>query len=618
MLAPAAIKRLIEPDEVAELVAYLCSPPAASITGASMAIDGGWTRALSAATAAASPTMAGMAVAEYLELLAREAAAVEFERPARRRPGRRGRRRRPRRAGARPSSLALRVAGAAGAPAAAGGGAVRRCSTPPATWPGCATSTPCCGRSCTGPAQLLGADVAYMTLQRRRARRHLHAGHRRLGVGPVPGAAAADGRRARRPGRPDRRAVRHRQLLRRRAVPPHRRDRRRGRARRAWSPSSGVPLRLGARVIGVLFAAEPQRRGRSPGRRWRCWARWPRTPRSRSTTPGCCRRPGPRWRSCRAANTAAPRAQRRRWSGPRAAHDRMTDAGAARRRGGGRRRGGDRGARRRAAVLDAEGRPAGHRSAPPSRTPAVARGRRRRRAAAGPHRARGDLLGRRGRRRRRDPRRPGAAAATATLADADQRILERAALVTALLLLFRRTRRPRRRAGSAASCSTTWSPGRPRPRRRCATGPAGSASTWTPATSLVVVARADGGAAAAGRVLGRRPTATPSGGLAAAHDGRVVLLLPGDRPGRPGRDGWPASSAPRSAGRPPPARPARSRGPAAVAAAYHEARRCADALLAAGPGRRRGERRRAGLRRAAASATGRDVERVPRPTRSAR
>ncbi|MEH1102324.1 3-hydroxybutyrate dehydrogenase [Micromonospora sp. CPCC 205561] len=43
MLARAAIKRLIEPEEVSELVAYLCSPPAAFITGASIALDGGWT-----------------------------------------------------------------------------------------------------------------------------------------------------------------------------------------------------------------------------------------------------------------------------------------------------------------------------------------------------------------------------------------------------------------------------------------------------------------------------------------------------------------------------------------------------------------------------------------------
>jgi 3-hydroxybutyrate dehydrogenase len=43
MLAPAAVKRLIEPEEVAEAVAYLCSPVAASITGSSLVMDGGWT-----------------------------------------------------------------------------------------------------------------------------------------------------------------------------------------------------------------------------------------------------------------------------------------------------------------------------------------------------------------------------------------------------------------------------------------------------------------------------------------------------------------------------------------------------------------------------------------------
>ncbi|MEU7617390.1 3-hydroxybutyrate dehydrogenase [Micromonospora rifamycinica] len=43
MLARAAIKRLIEPAEVAELLAYLCAPPAAFITGASIPLDGGWT-----------------------------------------------------------------------------------------------------------------------------------------------------------------------------------------------------------------------------------------------------------------------------------------------------------------------------------------------------------------------------------------------------------------------------------------------------------------------------------------------------------------------------------------------------------------------------------------------
>jgi 3-hydroxybutyrate dehydrogenase len=42
MLAPAAIKRLIEPAEVADAVAWLCSPSATSVTGTSMVMDGGW------------------------------------------------------------------------------------------------------------------------------------------------------------------------------------------------------------------------------------------------------------------------------------------------------------------------------------------------------------------------------------------------------------------------------------------------------------------------------------------------------------------------------------------------------------------------------------------------
>jgi 3-hydroxybutyrate dehydrogenase len=42
MLAPVAIKRLIEPAEVAELVAYLCAPEASFITGESIMLDGGW------------------------------------------------------------------------------------------------------------------------------------------------------------------------------------------------------------------------------------------------------------------------------------------------------------------------------------------------------------------------------------------------------------------------------------------------------------------------------------------------------------------------------------------------------------------------------------------------
>jgi 3-hydroxybutyrate dehydrogenase len=42
MLTEPSIKRLIEPAEVAELVAYLCSAPAAFANGSSYLLDGGW------------------------------------------------------------------------------------------------------------------------------------------------------------------------------------------------------------------------------------------------------------------------------------------------------------------------------------------------------------------------------------------------------------------------------------------------------------------------------------------------------------------------------------------------------------------------------------------------
>jgi len=43
MLTEPSIKRLVEPEEVAEMVAYLCSPAGAFVNGASLPIDGGWT-----------------------------------------------------------------------------------------------------------------------------------------------------------------------------------------------------------------------------------------------------------------------------------------------------------------------------------------------------------------------------------------------------------------------------------------------------------------------------------------------------------------------------------------------------------------------------------------------
>lgn len=42
MLTESAIKRLLEPAEVADLVAWLCGPTAGMVTGSSYVMDGGW------------------------------------------------------------------------------------------------------------------------------------------------------------------------------------------------------------------------------------------------------------------------------------------------------------------------------------------------------------------------------------------------------------------------------------------------------------------------------------------------------------------------------------------------------------------------------------------------
>jgi 3-hydroxybutyrate dehydrogenase len=43
MLELPSVKRLVEPGEVAEMVAFLCGPASSCINGASLSIDGGWT-----------------------------------------------------------------------------------------------------------------------------------------------------------------------------------------------------------------------------------------------------------------------------------------------------------------------------------------------------------------------------------------------------------------------------------------------------------------------------------------------------------------------------------------------------------------------------------------------
>lgn len=43
ILAPQPTRQFVQPEEIAEMAAYLCGPSARSITGAAISIDGGWT-----------------------------------------------------------------------------------------------------------------------------------------------------------------------------------------------------------------------------------------------------------------------------------------------------------------------------------------------------------------------------------------------------------------------------------------------------------------------------------------------------------------------------------------------------------------------------------------------
>jgi 3-hydroxybutyrate dehydrogenase len=43
LLAPQALKRMLEPSEVADAVAFLLGPAGSAFTGAPLVMDGGWT-----------------------------------------------------------------------------------------------------------------------------------------------------------------------------------------------------------------------------------------------------------------------------------------------------------------------------------------------------------------------------------------------------------------------------------------------------------------------------------------------------------------------------------------------------------------------------------------------
>ncbi|MFC7550962.1 helix-turn-helix domain-containing protein [Plantactinospora sp. GCM10030261] len=169
------------------------------------------------------------------------------------------------------------------------------------------------------------------------------------------------------------------------------------------------------------------------------------------------------------------------------------------------------------------------------------------------------------------------------LVDADQRILERAALVTALLLLFRRTvaEAEGRVRGELLDDLLTRSVRddeglRGRARRL-------GVDLDAPHVLVAVAADAIGDSGSARqRVVSWATTyASTRGGLAAARDGRVVLMLPGTEPGDAARSV--ARDLARVTGRPVTAGGSGpSHGPTALVTAFLEADRCLTALSALG------------------------------------
>lgn len=166
----------------------------------------------------------------------------------------------------------------------------------------------------------------------------------------------------------------------------------------------------------------------------------------------------------------------------------------------------------------------------------------------------------------------------ADLSDADQRILERAALVTALLLFIRRTageaeNRVRGELLDELLSGAARDPDGLRERARRL-----GADLDRP--HAVVVARVEERGRTRALAAAAHLAAT-RGGLAGTHDGQVVVCLPDQEPGVAAatvcRDLAAAASGPVTAGGAGPAQ-----GPAALRAAHAEAARCTATLVALG------------------------------------
>ncbi|MFA1545741.1 helix-turn-helix domain-containing protein [Actinomadura chokoriensis] len=167
--------------------------------------------------------------------------------------------------------------------------------------------------------------------------------------------------------------------------------------------------------------------------------------------------------------------------------------------------------------------------------------------------------------------------------DADQRILERAALVTALLLLFQRsvTEAEGRVRGELLDDLLSGRPAgadalKARARR---------VNVDLSAPHVVLCAKYGSEDHRQRAAFWASSHAAVEQGLAASRPEEIVLLLPGDRPGdaarRVAKELGASLGVPATVGAAGPVR-----GPAEVASAHREAQRCADALLALG---RRGD-----------------------------